>query len=454
METKKSKKKPIIIAASVAALIALGVAAMLLLPKRNNNTVTTYPVSGISNEYGMYSSDSSKITGTIVDQFSQNVIQRSDLKLKRIHVKKGQRVRKGAVLVTYDCRRDELEMKLKEIEVQKRERDVQARENALETLRRTGRDTYNDDSSILTDDDEEDDGDDDARLPQSKSYAWSLDNPLGVTVQAAEGDPPEATTTAAETEPTTEAEEPTEPTTEAEEPTEPTEQPDPPAQPENKIPAGVTPISLVKALLGNNADAGSSYSPDGSTLEIYIVKNGDDDDTDVQGQAIKDAIDIAKESGGYSTIVFKRFTKDQVESGGGPDAEVTIVSGTFLSDAIDSKGRYSLETIAPLIKQAVGGDEGNMEIISSTKNATKKVAKGSIYTYQLEVDGEVTKTDLVWSISGNKSKKTTIDSKTGKLTIDSGVRRCNFWDNDFVINVEKTFNKTYNFLDFHPGLLC
>ena len=438
METKKSKKKPIIIAASVAALVALGIAAFLLLPKRNNSVVTTYPVSGITNEYAMSMSDSN-ITGTIVDQFSQNVVQRSDLKLKRIHVRRGQRVKKGTVLVTYDCRRDELEMKLKEIEVQKRERDIQARENALETLRRTGRDTYNDDTSLPGEDDDVD-SEDDARLPETKSYAWALDNPLGVTVhatgaEAEEGDNAGQSGEGGDNSGT--ANDQQESGQEqggsggdsqgsggdqqgSGQDQQGEQQPSDPEPEKSNIPSGVTPNTLIKALLGDNADAASSYSPDGSTLEVYIVKNDDDDLTDVQGQAIKDAIDIVKESGGYSTVVFKRFTKDQVETGGGPDAEVTVVSGTFLNPPIDSKGKYSLEDIAALVKQATGGDNGNMEITSSTKNATKKVSKGSSYTYKLEVDGEETSTDLVWSISGNKSKKTTIDSKTGKLTIDSG----------------------------------
>lgn len=447
MEENKGKKKKIIIAAAAAAgIIALIIAGILLVPRKNTSVVTAYPVSGLGDDYGYGSSDTTKMQGVIVDEFSQNVTQRSDLKLKRIHVRRGQRVKKGAVLVTYDCRRDELDMKLKEIEVLKRERDVQNRENALATLRRTGRDTY-EDSGLLDSTDEEDDGtdtdtDSDARLPAGNAFAelWSeavawLEHPFGTVVKATGEEPGEqgggeqgggeqggdgsggeatpAPSGDAKTDENGGDGSNTDPTkTEGSGDENPGTEQDPPAEEKKSvIPEGVTPEKdEVTALDDANRNCMTENPDDNTVLEVYLLQGG----YDLIGQAVKDALDLIAK-GTYSNVVFKRYSQQDIDDGNDNPFEVRFIKGSYMSDSIHKDGAYTLEYIFDHKKDL---DENNLEI-SPTSN---KVTKGSSYTYTLKNNGATFTTDVEWTVTdanGKPLKKTTIDKKTGVLSVDS-----------------------------------
>ena len=408
MKDKGKRKKLIIAAAAIAVIAGLGIGTFAFRGNHKATSVEVYPVSSLTG-WGELTAQNEQTTGTIVDQFSQDVKMLGDYPLNRVHVRKGQKVKKGDILVTYNARRQELELKLKEIEVRRRERDVQIRENSLETLRKTGKDPYTgasdvdgDTDSILDDDDDSmnddlDYTDDDASLPGS---LFDKDALLGLTVRAE--DPEEGTTQAAP-EATTQApeEEQTEASTEA---TESTEVPDTPQ------------LADIFESMKDGVVPGTCYEVTDEGLVVYV--KGDQGTPDVAGQAILDAIQRAGDTKSPLTVIIKRYSNQEaLDNGEEPNKQIEISMGSYVTSSIDADSTYSLEQIEKRLGNI--NNAKKVTITSKSTNATKKVTKGSSYTYQLNLDGKKVSNGVRWSISGNKKKKTSIDSTTGTLTVAS-----------------------------------
>ncbi|MDO4272660.1 MAG: efflux RND transporter periplasmic adaptor subunit [Eubacteriales bacterium] len=154
--------KKIIIGVLVAALVVGGAAGGLLYMKNaNQKEVLVTSVGNLTSEYYMPTS----LEGQITTNVSQNVTVDKDMIIEEVFVQKGDSVKKGDTLITFDTTLVEMELKIAKLKREKQQQDLNKAINRLNSLQNGGPIEESDTSPINADNlkptDNNEPGDDD-----------------------------------------------------------------------------------------------------------------------------------------------------------------------------------------------------------------------------------------------------------------------------------------------------
>ena len=128
--------KKIIIGVLVTVLAAGSVAGAAVYFKKNNKeTVTLVSVDSIASDYYM---DDTTLDGNIVTNVTQNVTVDKDMIVQDLFVQKGDTVKKGDKLVSFDMTLVQMELNIAKLKKQKQEQDLEKAVNRLHSLQNGG----------------------------------------------------------------------------------------------------------------------------------------------------------------------------------------------------------------------------------------------------------------------------------------------------------------------------
>ena len=126
------KSRKIITGILVVALAGTGISAGLMQMKKNSvKTVNVTPVSGLLQQY--YSSNTT-IDGTVTASATQTVSGDKDLIVDQMYVAKGDAVKKGDPLISFDTTLVEMELNIAKLKKQKQEQDLNKAQARLKSL--------------------------------------------------------------------------------------------------------------------------------------------------------------------------------------------------------------------------------------------------------------------------------------------------------------------------------
>ena len=128
-------KKKILLAVVLVLVMAVGITSIIVIRKRNKIVVKVFPVSML-NSSDWFDTDTS-LTGTLTSDFIQEVHVSGGQKVKKIYVKKGDKVKKGDVLLKYNVEEKELDLKLQKLQMQSSELEIAEMEKELKKLKNT-----------------------------------------------------------------------------------------------------------------------------------------------------------------------------------------------------------------------------------------------------------------------------------------------------------------------------
>ena len=163
------KAKKIIIGVVVTALVGTGIGGGLLyVRKGSQKEVLVASVSDLAGE--RYDSDTT-LSGTVYANATQRISIEKDMIIQEIYVSKGDEVKPGDKLISFDMTLVEMELNIAKLKLQKQQQDLAAAKKRLTSLQNggpildsdsssadnlidSGEDSTEDDSSALTGDDE------------------------------------------------------------------------------------------------------------------------------------------------------------------------------------------------------------------------------------------------------------------------------------------------------------
>ena len=128
-------KKKILLAVVLVLVMAVGITSIVVVRKRNKIVVKVFPVSSL-NSSDWFDTDTS-LTGTLTSDFIQEVHVSGGQKVKKIYVKKGDKVKKGDVLLKYNVAEKELDLKLQKLQIQSSKLEIAEMEKELKKLKNT-----------------------------------------------------------------------------------------------------------------------------------------------------------------------------------------------------------------------------------------------------------------------------------------------------------------------------
>ena len=128
-------KKKILLAVVLVLVMAVGITSIVVIRKRNKIVVKVFPVSSL-NSSDWFDTDTS-LTGTLTSDFIQEVHVSGGQKVKKIYVKKGDKVKKGDVLLKYNVAEKELDLKLQKLQIQSSKLEIAEMEKELKKLKNT-----------------------------------------------------------------------------------------------------------------------------------------------------------------------------------------------------------------------------------------------------------------------------------------------------------------------------
>ena len=120
-------KKKILLAVVLVLVMAVGITSIVVIRNRNKTVVKVFPVSSL-NSSDWFDTDTS-LTGTLTSDFIQEVHVSGGQKVKKIYVKKGDRVKAGDVIMQYELPGSEKTLKESNEKIAKTELQIkQAKE--------------------------------------------------------------------------------------------------------------------------------------------------------------------------------------------------------------------------------------------------------------------------------------------------------------------------------------
>ena len=128
-------KKKILLAVVLVLVMVVGITSIVVIRKRNKIVVKVFPVSSL-NSSDWFDTDTS-LTGTLTSDFIQEVHVSGGQKVKKIYVKKGDKVKKGDVLLKYNVAEKELDLKLQKLQIQSSKLEIAEMEKELKKLKNT-----------------------------------------------------------------------------------------------------------------------------------------------------------------------------------------------------------------------------------------------------------------------------------------------------------------------------
>ena len=91
-------KKKILLAVALVLVMAVGITSIVVIRNRNKTVVKVFPVSML-NSSDWFDTDTS-LTGTLTSDYIQEVHIDGGQKVKKVYVKKGDKVKPGDVLIS------------------------------------------------------------------------------------------------------------------------------------------------------------------------------------------------------------------------------------------------------------------------------------------------------------------------------------------------------------------
>ncbi len=128
-------KKKILLAVVLVLVMAVGITSIVVIRNRNKTVVNVFPVSQL-NSSDWFDTDTS-LTGTLTSDYIQEVHVDSGQKVKKIYVKKGDKVKKGDTLLKYNVSDKELDLKLQKLQIQSSKLEIEQMEKDLKKLKNT-----------------------------------------------------------------------------------------------------------------------------------------------------------------------------------------------------------------------------------------------------------------------------------------------------------------------------
>ncbi len=129
-----SKKKKLLVIAIVAVILCLVAGAAVVIVKRMNaQVITVIPVESLAMDY--YNENQETVSGEITTNVTQKVQLDNEAVVDQVYVKKGDRVKTGDKLMSYDTTLIEMELEIEKLTKENNERKLakaKARLNSLE----------------------------------------------------------------------------------------------------------------------------------------------------------------------------------------------------------------------------------------------------------------------------------------------------------------------------------
>ena len=155
------KNKKVIIGILVALLAAVvGIGAFFFTRSRNKEKVKVYSMELLGNDYG-FEEEGEEKTGTVSSDYIEEIKIDSSLEVKKIFVKKGDKVKKGQKILKYDAEEDELNLKLEKLQIQSGEAKIKKEEEQLERLKKGDTKVLDEGDLDINENDSNDDSDTD-----------------------------------------------------------------------------------------------------------------------------------------------------------------------------------------------------------------------------------------------------------------------------------------------------
>ena len=115
--------------------MAVGITSIVVIRNRNKTVVKVFPVSML-NSSDWFDTDTS-LTGTLTSDYIQEVHIDGGQKVKKVYVKKGDKVKKGDILLKYNVSEKELDLKLQKLQIQSSKMEIAEMEKELKKLKNT-----------------------------------------------------------------------------------------------------------------------------------------------------------------------------------------------------------------------------------------------------------------------------------------------------------------------------
>ena len=128
-------KKKILLAVALVLVMAVGITSIVVIRNRNKTVVKVFPVSMVSSS-DWFDTDTS-LTGTLTSDYIQEVHIDGGQKVKKVYVKKGDKVKKGDILLKYNVSEKELDLKLQKLQIQSSKMEIAEMEKELKKLKNT-----------------------------------------------------------------------------------------------------------------------------------------------------------------------------------------------------------------------------------------------------------------------------------------------------------------------------
>lgn len=143
-------KKKIIIGILIAALIVSGSAGGAVYYKKSHQkTVSVVSVDSLAGQYYM---DDTTLDGNIVTSAVQNVNVDKDMIIKEVYVEKGDSVKKGDKLISFDMTLVQMELNIAKLKQQQQEQDLNKAVSRLNSLKNGGKIEESDAETLDTSD--------------------------------------------------------------------------------------------------------------------------------------------------------------------------------------------------------------------------------------------------------------------------------------------------------------
>ena len=126
-------KKKILLAVVLVLVLAVGITSIVVIRNRNKTVVKVFPVSML-NSSDWFDTDTS-LTGTLTSDYIQEVHIDGGQKVKKVYVKKGDKVKKGDILLKYNVSEKELDLKLQKLQIQSSKMEIADMEKELKKLK-------------------------------------------------------------------------------------------------------------------------------------------------------------------------------------------------------------------------------------------------------------------------------------------------------------------------------
>lgn len=138
--------KKIIIGVLVTALAAGSTAGAAVYFKKNNQDIV--PVISVDSLASPYYMDDTTLDGNIVTNVSQNITVEKDMIIQDLYVQKGDTVKKGDKLISFDMTLVQMELNIAKLKQQKQQQDLEKAVNRLKSLKNGGPIEIEEDTSL------------------------------------------------------------------------------------------------------------------------------------------------------------------------------------------------------------------------------------------------------------------------------------------------------------------